>query len=121
MQGSPADLSRSGVDFAKLVGTEENEENSEKFGRQLSRRSSTRSASSASLSSDGSEIDDEEDQNEDQKGLEMESSSKGKVKGSVTAGYFKAGAHWSILFVLGISFLVVQMLASAADYWVSVW
>lgn len=51
----------------------------------------------------------------------MEASSKGKVKGSVAANYFKAGAHWSILFVLGVSFLIVQLLASAADYWVSIW
>lgn len=124
MQGSPADLANSGVDFVKLVGTAEveNAENPEKFGRQTSRKSSTRSASSVSLhsSTDGSEIDDEEDEGKTE-GVEMEASSKGKVKGSISVNYFRAGGHWSILVVLGILFLIVQLLASAADYWVSIW
>lgn len=127
MQGSPADLAKSGVDFAKLVGiveTTETEENPDK--RPTSRRSSTRSASSNSLNGstdgfqDGSDNDDDEDGNKTE-GVEMEASSKGKVKGSIAGNYFKAGAHWSILFVLAISFLIVQFLASAADYWVSIW
>lgn len=115
-------MSKSGVDFAKLVGTTEeaeNDENPEKFKRQVSSRDSIRS-SSASLSSIGvgSEFDEDE---EELDGVEMEASSKGKVKGSVAAAYFKAGTHWSLLFVLALSFLIVQLLASAADYWVSVW
>lgn len=124
MQGSPADLAKSGVDFAKLVGTQDadNDENSEKFGRQMSRKSSTRSASSSSLhsSADGSEFDEDEDEGKTE-GVEMEASSKGKVKGSIAFNYFRAGGHWSILFVLGFLFLIVQLLASAADYWVSIW
>ncbi|XP_055306698.1 ATP-binding cassette sub-family C member 4-like [Sitodiplosis mosellana] len=124
VQGTPADLAKSGVDFAKLVGTNETdiEENPDKFGRQMSRKSSTRSASSSSLngSTDGSEIDEEEDEGQTQ-GFELEASSKGKVHGSIAGNYFKAGAHWSILFLLGISFLIVQFLASAADYWVAIW
>lgn len=116
-------MAKSGVDFAKLVGIEEtaeNEENPDK--RPMSRRSSTRSASSNSLngSTDGSDIDDDEDGKKTE-GVELEASSKGKVKGSIAGNYFKAGAHWSILFVLAISFLIVQFLASAADYWVSIW
>ncbi|XP_055302579.1 ATP-binding cassette sub-family C member 4-like isoform X2 [Sitodiplosis mosellana] len=124
VQGTPADLANSGVDFAKLVGTNEidNEEGPEKFKRQMSRQTSTRSASSISLNSsaDGFEFDDEEDEGKT-KGVEMEDSSKGKVKGSIAYNYFRAGSHWSILFVLGVLFLVVQLLASAADYWVSIW
>lgn len=54
-------------------------------------------------------------------GLQMEESSKGKVKGSVSLNYFKSGAHWSVVFLLAASFIVVQILASGADYWVSVW
>lgn len=124
MQGSPADLARSGVDFAELVGTHEkvNEDNPEGIERQMSRQHSTRSVSSISLngSADGSDLDVDEDKDEI-KGIEMEASSKGKVKGSVFANYFKSGAHWSILIVLGISFITVQFLASSSDYWVSVW
>lgn len=51
----------------------------------------------------------------------MEETSKGKVKGSVSASYFKAGAHWSVLFVIALLFICVQILGSGADYWVSVW
>lgn len=51
----------------------------------------------------------------------MEESSKGKVKGSIAGNYFKAGAHWSILFIIGSLYIIVQVLASGADYWVSVW
>lgn len=123
IQGSPYDLASSGVDFAKLVGTseKENDENPEKIGRQMSRQSSTRSVSASSLySSDGSIIDEDENEGKTE-GVAMEASSKGKVKGSIAANYFTAGAHWSILFVLGVSFLIVQLLASAADYWVSIW
>lgn len=128
VQGSPNDLAKSGVDFAQLVGTmdkPENDENPERpMSRQVSRKSSTRSASSMSLSSslDGSIIEDADRDDEAQdEGLQMEASSKGKVKGSVPLNYFKAGAHWSFLFTLSISFLIVQFFASAADYWVSVW
>lgn len=123
MQGSPADLARSGVDFAELVGTHEkvNEDNPEGIERQMSRQYSTRSVSSISSngSTDGTELDADEDY--ELKGIEMEASSKGKVKGSVFANYFRAGAHWSILIVLVISFIMVQFLASSSDYWVSIW
>ena len=51
----------------------------------------------------------------------MEESSKGKVKGSVTANYFRAGANWFGISLLLIFFIISQILASAADYWVSVW
>lgn len=124
MQGSPRDLANSGVDFAKLVGINEtdNDENPNKGFRKMSRQMSTFSASSISLngSADGSEFDDEDDEGKTE-GLQLEESSKGKVKGSIALNYFRAGSHWSILVVLGILFLVVQLLASAADYWVSIW
>ena len=117
-------MAKSGVDFAKLVGISEtdNDENPNKVPRKMSRQISTRSASSISLngSADGSEFDDEEDDGKTE-GLQLEESSKGKVKGSIALNYFRAGSHWSILIVLGILFLVVQLLASAADYWVSIW
>lgn len=51
----------------------------------------------------------------------MEESSKGKVKGSIAVQYFKAGAHWSVLLFVLFTFVFAQFLASATDYWVSVW
>lgn len=126
VQGSPTDLSKSGVDFAKLVAVEEPEDNADKISRQMSRqfsrKLSTRSVSSASLHSSVDEDSIyEEDDDEPLEGVAMEASSKGKVKGIIAAHYFQAGAHWSVLFVLALSFLVVQLLASGADYWVSIW
>lgn len=115
----------SGVDFAELVGTHEkidDEDNPERLERQMSRQHSIQSMSFASLngSIEGSEFSDKDNNNEI-KGVEMEATSKGKVKGSIAANYFRAGANWFVLAVLGISFLVVQFLCSAADYWVSIW
>lgn len=126
VQGSPTDLSQSGVDFAKLVGVEEeiaNDENGEP-SRKMS-TTSTLSSKSSNSSSKGDQANDskkekEQEQQQD-KGVQMEESSKGKVQGSVAAHYFKAGAHWTILVLLGFSFLLAQILASGADYWVSIW
>lgn len=92
--------------------------------RNMSRQSSIRSVSTNSINSlDGSYYgdDDDEKENENNNVAEMEASSKGKVKGSVALNYYKAGAHWSVVCVMLLSFLVVQLLASAADIWVSVW
>lgn len=61
-------------------------------------------------------LNDEKDE-----GLQMEESSKGKVKGSVTWSYFNVGAHWSVLILLVSLFIIVQVFVSGADYWVSVW
>lgn len=119
IQGSPEILARSGVDFAKLVGTVEKDDEKEdspdkSLSRQTSSRSSTGSLSSLKSSNDGSVVEKDE-------GVQMEASSKGKVKGSIAGNYFAAGTHWSILVILGISFIIVQLLASGADYWVSIW
>lgn len=120
MQGSPADLAKSGVDYAQLVGTKENadDENSETGSRQLSRTPSITSTSSNSTTK-SSEPDKNRTPEVDE-GVQLEESSKGKVK-NVSANYFLAGAHWTVLFFLVCLFLIVQVLASGADYWVSVW
>lgn len=78
------------------------------------------SISSGKASLSGSKHEDIEEELKDE-GVQMEESSKGKVRGSVSAAYFRAGAHWSVLFVLGFLFVFVQVLASGADYWVSIW
>lgn len=122
MQGSPADLAKSGVDFAKLVGTVEKMEE-DKIGRQMSRQSSVDSVASSNSSNDGFKTVDDGDENYGNKdeGVQMEISSKGKVKGSILRNYFASGGHWSVHILLGVLFIFVQLLASAADYWVSIW
>lgn len=129
MQGSPAVLASSGVDFAKLVGGEEKPESEEKAegrSRSCSRSSvrSQRSMSTTSLAGSMSDVfipepDDGEGEPEPQ--AEMEASSKGKVKENLLLSYLHAGAHWSVIGVLFIMFVVTQILASGADKWVSYW
>lgn len=85
--------------------------------RKLSIRSSNTSITSHRSSNDGS-IDDYEKNNE---GVQMEDSSRGKVKGSISINYFTAGANWCVLFLLISAFVVAQLVASAADFWVSIW
>ena len=83
------------------------------FGRPLSCSSSRKSSIASSISSMYEEsIYD---------GVEMEASSKGKIKGSIAMHYFRAGANWFWIFVVFSFFILAQLFASVADYWVSVW
>lgn len=125
IQGTPAELYKKDVDLAELVGMvgkPQVKDNSETFSRQNSKSHSIRSSSSTSLNNteDGKAVKMFDDNIKD-RGVQMEASSKGKVKGSISVNYFKAGGHWFILLILLFSFLFVQFLASATDYWVSVW
>lgn len=125
-QGTPADLSQSGIDFVSLTESESAEaidQAGRRTSRSMSRQSSVRSMSANSINSnvDGSAFDDDNDDEDELDGAQLEATSKGKVKGSIAMNYYKAGAHWSVLSVLFLSFVIVQALASGADYWVSVW
>lgn len=114
-------LSKSGVDFAKLVGIVENSEGnkSENIDQQMCRQLSIRS-SKTSITSHRSSTDGSIDEN-NYKGVQMEDSSRGKVKGSISTNYFTAGANWFVLFLLMSAFVVAQLVASGADFWVSIW
>lgn len=129
--GSPHDLSKMGIDFSKMLeseeyrdGNSEADESSKRGGSRgsRSRKSSVSSTSSDTLGSvDGSDDEDEKETNKkgDQQD-NLEESSKGKVK-SVFRKYLSAGSH-PILFV-GIFFLffLTQAIASAIDWWTSYW
>lgn len=52
---------------------------------------------------------------------ELEASSKGKVKGSLILKYLKSSNKPFTMVLLVISFLLVQILASVADIFVSYW
>lgn len=124
-------MAQSGIDFAQLVGINENSTDDENLEtthhnhshhhhhHHPSRTSSI--ASNSSYSTTKSSKSTIINADEIDAGVEMESSSKGTVNESVSVAYFKAGAHWSVLLILGCSFVIVQALASGADYWVSVW
>lgn len=87
----------------------------------ISRTSSIRSVSTNPDGQNVVESEEENDHSKKNEGMALEASSKGKVKGSLTLNYFRAGDHWSVLLIVLFSFLLVQFLASVTDYWVSVW
>lgn len=111
-QGTPSSISRTCLDFAELMGSDETGENEESLERRMSRQFSTQ----MSTISNKEEIIDESTQ-----GVGMEESSKGKVKGSIAIKYFRAGGNWFLVFTILLSFGLAQVLASVSDYWVSVW
>lgn len=129
-QGTPADLANSGLN---LVTPDENDTDKRSKAEQLERqasRSMSRQSSVGSLSTHSidssrdqsvSGADDTDEKSEKLEGVQLEASSKGKVKGSKAAKYFGAGAHWFTLTLLLFSVLATQILASAADIWVSIW
>lgn len=121
IQGSPTELYNSGVDFVELVGiveTPHEYDNQEQLHRRKS-TTSTKSKCSRALSS--FEMENEDEHIATDPGVQIEASSKGKVEGSMTMNYLKAGANSLTLIILLFSFIFVQFLASTVDYWVSIW
>lgn len=118
MQGTPLDLYRNHNDFVELVGIVETEavEQIGTFDRRVSESSSLSSNSSAEQETKNVNGSGKKDE-----GVQLEASSKGKVKGSLSLNYFRAGANWVGLLGMAFLFVFVQFLASAVDYWVSVW
>lgn len=126
MQGTPTDLSDSGVDLVNLIGTVETSIKKEKqIGNPRSKL--LRSISYESVSSLPTDlndyIDDEEDFEMDgmEEAVQMEASSKGKVDGFILLEYFKAGAQWPDFLLIIVLFIFTQFLASGSDYWISYW
>lgn len=121
MQGTPIDLYRNHNDFVELVGIAETEavEQIGSFDRRVSESSSIQSLSSNSSAEQNSKNVNDNGQKDE--GVQLEASSKGKVEGSISLHYFQAGANWPILLGMAFLFIFVQFIASAVDYWVSVW
>lgn len=123
-QGAPNDLSKSGIDFASLLKSDEvTEEEIDEMEFTARRRS--RIGSRSSIRSSKSSLSDGGTADENGKSVEvlqqMEASSKGQVKGSVSGIYLKSGANFFVLAIVFILFILTQVLASGADYWVSFW
>lgn len=129
MQGSPTDLLRNGVDLMNLVGNnlenkmEEMDNSGAKKRRQLSSGSqSNESIDCITMNVEDSAEDDETHGNDRMReAIQMEASSKGKIKGSISIKYFKASGHWTGLFLVVFLIILTQFLGSSADYWVSIW
>lgn len=112
-QGTPADLSRSGVNFVELIRNNEFDGNESIFSRPLSQ-------SSSKLSSIGSS-DASLNKENTHDGVGMEASSRGKINGSIALHYFRAGANWLGIIVVSTLFVLAQVVASTTDCWVSFW
>lgn len=122
MQGKPADLVRSGVDFAEHLEQDETKEKEDDLPDHHSRGSSSRSSVSSKQANDN---DHETYPEEEQIPLEeihrMEATSKGKVKGSIIGNYLKSSGSVVIPLIIVALLIFTQFLVSFTDYWVSFW
>lgn len=125
---------KSGVDIASILDKKEKENQDEEYidgdgTTEITKKTSTSSIkkmsnSTASLNSEKSVSKDNVKENlEEENGLlkELEATSKGTVKGSLIANYFKSAKRPFTLVFLAVSFILSQLLASAADIWVAYW
>ncbi|XP_063700314.1 ATP-binding cassette sub-family C member 4-like [Culicoides brevitarsis] len=127
--GSPQELSRMGIDFSKMLESEEYRDGSSEVDEQSKRggsRTGSRSRKSSVTSSgsqspegslDGS--DDEDDKKVEQQN-NLEESSKGKVQG-VFRKYLAAGSHPICFTLIFGMFFLTQAIASTIDWWSSYW
>ncbi|KFB40460.1 AGAP001775-PA-like protein [Anopheles sinensis] len=132
-QGTPHELSQSGIDFVELVERKTDEEGGgdtdgsiSGTGDKRSRRDSRASARSGSssvhdLSDEEQKLDERERAADAPVQSNMEGTSRGMVQGSVLLNYIRSGANPVIMFGLLILFLATQLAASGADYWVAFW
>lgn len=116
-QGPPADVIESGIEFVEFMNLKNSSEDDSQNPNNNNNRARKLSITS-SISNSSSRFEDIDDENAD---LQMEESSKGKVKGSVVLRYVLAGTNWCVLIFLAIAFLIVEICASGSDYWLSIW
>ncbi|KYB27685.1 probable multidrug resistance-associated protein lethal(2)03659 isoform X2 [Tribolium castaneum] len=105
-QGSFKELQATGLDFTNLLGAAQDEDEEKKKEEELIRQGSIRSI--ASVEGEAPKIVEE------QKGT-------GSVGADVYLGYFKAGGNCCVIFVLFALFIVTQIFASIADYFITYW
>lgn len=120
MQGPPAQL----TDIDKQLGSPAHNNSDIDEDDSLDSEDENSSKTQVCFSSSSISLDNRSHDKHDEKSmkaLQLESSSKGKVKGSMLEEYFRAGASFGALFMLFMLFLLTQIMASAADYWVSYW
>lgn len=122
-------MAKSGIDFAELLqsddpiddGHDDNGSGGSSDSASLGRRSRSQSLkSSMSSIANGEEFEEVANEQVEQP-QQLEASSRGKVEGSIFGMYLKSGANWFVLSVIASLFLLTQVLASGADYWVSYW
>jgi ABC-type multidrug transport system fused ATPase/permease subunit len=128
VQGSFKELLGSQANYAQLLALDESTELSveetpeaervtngpiNNLLRQIS-RSSVRSRSSDKI------VKEEEPENIVVP-INVEASSRGTSKQSVYIEYFRCGANLCVVFVIGVMFLLAQIVASITDWWMAYW
>ncbi|KAG8235221.1 hypothetical protein J437_LFUL015913 [Ladona fulva] len=111
-KGTYEELLATGLDFANLLKSDEEEEpgDSEKL---LSRQNSRQSVRTISESGDVEEKEGKPNADEVK--------SLGTVSGVVYKKYFSAGGNFFIVTILFLLFFITQILASSCDFWLTFW
>lgn len=117
--GTYDELSRSGLDFAKLLNNAE-EETAETIKRQMSRQESILSVANDLPEKRISVMSVTSDVGGDPVAV-AERWDTGNVGFDVYKKYFKALGGWGIFSVVFLLFLFAQMLASGGDYFLTYW
>lgn len=124
-QGYPKDLNTSEFDFTTF-GDSDIATQHEEYENVRRRKISRISMKSASISSVNSEYDGLRRESEFDPGLiealqYYEESSNESRHGSIMIKYIRSGGHPVELFLIFLLFILAQLTASGADYWVSFW
>ncbi|XP_031639826.1 multidrug resistance-associated protein 4-like, partial [Contarinia nasturtii] len=121
VQGDYDTVLKTGVDFTRLLGRNENDQVGQNE-EQLKRRDSAISQRSKSASLDeGTRFLEGNNEEENPLAIELEASSSGKIKGSLLFSYLKSSNIPCALLLLGALFVITQVITSTADIWVSLW
>lgn len=110
-----------------MSSDDETDNNSGAQSTNVSRSNSTiskRSTSTASLktqANDDAKPETDFDDKNVEKAHQLEVSSRGKIKGPLFFHYINSAGMPIGSFILFILFLLAQILASAADFWVAYW
>lgn len=130
IQGDYNTVMKSGVDLMSILKNDENNEDNNctdiekiaKFNGMNVMRMDNPELTFAS-ESEKNGIEDNRNSSREEIGLlrELESSSKGKVKGSLLMHYFNSANRPCTLIFIITTFLLAQIFASVADVWVSYW
>lgn len=125
-QGYPKDLNTSAFDFTAFGDSDIAGKQHEEIENVRRRKISRISMKSASISSLGSDYEGLRRESEFDPGLieslqYYEESSNENRHGSLIMKYFRSGGHPVELVVIFLLFILAQLTASGADYWVSFW
>nr|CAD7203972.1 unnamed protein product [Timema douglasi] len=119
VQGTYTELTASNIDFAALLNSEPEQENTAKATLQNLSRQTSHLSRQTSHDSTQSIITEENEDNEPDENTELLAT--GSMKMSLYAKYFKMGGGACLLLMLVLSLIIGQSASSGSDYWVTFW